>query len=181
MVASAANQFPNANINGAPVGVTPQQAGASGTTLFNPSGVIYLNTTPGSNVGTAETTLASYSLPANSLNAISQGLYIYAWGGTATNGNNKTMKLYFGSEVITTPTAATSNKGWFLSLTVLTSSATAGQVVNGTGQVDVTPVTPYVAAGTESQTAAITIKCTGTSGTGSNDITLDGMYVEYLA
>jgi hypothetical protein len=90
------------------------------------------------------------------------------------------MKLYFGSEVITTPTAATNGKNWELELEVYR-SGTSTQVVFGNGVVDVTPVTPLVTTGAEAETAAITIKITGTDGTSSaNDIVAKGLIVEML-
>lgn len=129
---------------------------------------------------TVEVTLQNFVLNPNTLTAAGQSLRVSCWGGTGTNANNKTMKLYFGSSVITTPTAATSNKGWWLDFIVTRQSATAQGIVMR-GQVDTTMVTPTTANAAETLTSAITIKCTGTNGTASaSDITSNGMLVEVM-
>src|SRR6185312_12901729 len=91
--------------------ITPAIAAGNGGSTVNPSGLLTANlTSTATGAGTTEQTLLSYTLPAKTLSATNKGLKIQAWGVTAANANNKTMKLYFGSEVITTPTAATNNK-----------------------------------------------------------------------
>lgn len=150
---------------------------------FGPTGQLYTTTaTQATAGGTAEQTLATYSLPANALDQAGRRVRIRAAFHCATNANNKTMKLYFGASVITTPTAATSNKNAFLTLDVVKSGAST-QIVWGTGQVDTTAVTPYVnASGSDTDTAAIVIKATGTDGTDSaGDIVLDAFSVEYVS
>lgn len=155
-------------------------AGLGGSTV-SASGVLSVNTTStGNGADTSEDTLLSYSLPAKTLSAAPKGLKIRAWGNTAANADNKTMKLYFGSEVIATATAATNAKGWYLELEVYKTAANA-QVVFGKGQVDTTNVTPLITTGAETDTAAITIKVTGQAGTGNaNDIVAKGLIVEML-
>lgn len=131
--------------------------------------------------GTTEQTLATYSLPANALDQTGRRIRIRAAFHCASNGNNKTMKLYFGASVITTPTAATNNKNAYLELEVVKSGAST-QIVWGKGLVDTTAVTPYVnASGSDTDTAAIVIKATGTDGTDSaSDIVLDDFSVQYM-
>lgn len=136
-------------------------------------------TAAGNGADTSEDTLYTYTLPANTLKNPGQTLHIHCWGATAANGDNKTMKLYFGASVVPTPTAATNNKGWDMWLHVTRTGSTTSQVVIGTGLVDTTSVTPYNNAGTDDMTTALTIKCTGTAGTGNaNDIAGKGMTVE---
>lgn len=138
------------------------------------------STAVGTGADTSEDTLAQYTLPGGLLANAGDSVRISCWGITAANTHNKTMKLYFGSEVIATPTAATNNKGWRLEMTVMRRSATA-QTVDSWGLVDTTPVTPVNADGAETLASAVTIKCTGTNGTGSaNDITAQGMLVEAI-
>lgn len=130
--------------------------------------------------GTAEQTLQQYTAPANTLASAGQALRITCWGTTGANGNTKTMKLYFGASVVTTPAAATNAKGWNLTMLVMRRTATT-QGVNGNGLVDVTPVTPMTTDGAETLTAGVLIKCTGTDGTSSaSDITASGMTVELV-
>ncbi len=137
----------------------------------------------GNGADQTEDVLATYNLPANAFGAKGiQGLVIEAWGHCGTNGDTKTMKLYFGSEVIATPAAATSNKNWYLQLNVFR-TATSTFTVVGTGIVDTTPVTPFRSiAATESEIASITIKCTGqdTSANTANAIVCDAFMVQSL-
>lgn len=136
-------------------------------------------TAAGNTADTNEDTLYTYTLPANTLKTPGQTLHIHCWGATKNNGDNKTMNLYFGASEISTPTAATNNKGWELWLHVTRGINSTTQVVVGTGIVDTTPVTPFNAAGTDDMTTALTIKCTGQAGAGTaNDVAGKGMTVE---
>lgn len=185
------NPFPNGfrlidgtalnKLFGGQLAITPAIAAGLGGSTVNPEGILSVNTTStGTGTGTTEQTLLSYTLPAKTLSATGKGLKIRAWGTTGANANNKTMKLYFGSEVITTPTAATNAKGWELELEVYRNGAST-QVVFGQGVVDVTSVTPLITTGAETDTATITIKVTGTDGTSSaNDIVAKGLIIEML-
>jgi hypothetical protein len=124
----------------------------------------------------------TYSLPANTIkDKGGRYLRIIARGRCAANADNKTMKLYFGSSVITTPTAATNNKKWYLELEVFRTGSST-QYVSGSGIVDVTPVSPFTnTASAETDTAAIVIKCTGTNGTAAaNDIVCEALTVELI-
>jgi hypothetical protein len=158
-------------------------AGALGGALMSgPEGVLYgISASVATATGTSEQVLGTYSLPANSLDKAGRRLRISAAFANAANANNKTAKLYFGSSVISTPTAATNGKHTWLDLYVNKTGANT-QLVYGSGCVDTTPVTPYVnASSAETDTAAITIKATGTDGTSSAaDITLIDFLVEYL-
>ncbi len=124
--------------------------------------------------------MQQYTLPANVLTVAGQSIRISCWGVTGANANNKTMKLYFGSTVITTPTAATNAKGWNLTMTVMRRTATT-EGVSSMGLVDTTPVSPVNTDAAETLTAGVLIKCTGTDGTSSaGDITANGMITELV-
>lgn len=142
---------------------------------------IGVGSTAASTTGTTnEVTLQQYTLPGGLLANAGDSVRVSCWGTTATNSNNKTMKLYFGSSSISTPTASTSNKGWRLAMTVMRRTA-ATQAVDSWGLVDTTAVTPSNADGAETLASAVTIKCTGTNGTASaSDITAQGMLVEAI-
>jgi len=127
---------------------------------------------------TVESTLQSYTLPPGALSAAGQAIRASCWGTTGANANNKTMKLYFGSSVVTTPTAATNNGTWLLRMVVLRKTATT-QGFMGDGLVNTTAVAPSVTDGAETLANGILIKCTGTNGTASaSDITANGLLVE---
>lgn len=129
---------------------------------------------------TSEVTLQQYTLPANTLATAGQAIRVYCWGTTAANAQNKTMKLYFGSTSIATPTAATNNKGWYLEAIVMRRTATT-QGVLAKGLVDTTAVTPANTDAAETLTGNVLVKCTGTNGTASSgDITAQGMITELI-
>ena len=121
-------------------------AAGGGTGIVQPAGMLYVATPTSANgngADTTEDTLATYSLPASTFaGRWEKTLRIKAWGSTATNSDNKTMKLYFGASVVTTPTAATSNKNWFLECDVVRGATASTQAVVCDGQVDTTNVTP---------------------------------------
>ena len=170
------NKIFNGNIATSPAIV----AGQSSSTI-NAEGLLYANfTSTGNTADTTEDTLLSFSLPAKALSAANKGVRIRAWGTTAANADNKTVRLYFGSEVIASPTAATNAKGWNLELDVFKTGSNT-QVVFGSGQVDVTPITILQTTGAETDTGTITIKVTGQAGTANaNDIVAKGLVIEYL-
>lgn len=154
----------------------------TGSSTFSPEGVIHVDVTGlGNGADTTEDVIATWSLPANTLTAGTKGLRVRAWFHCASNADNKTMKLYFGSSVITTPTAATNNKNAYLELDIYRTGSST-QSVFGRGLVDTTSVTPYHnTSSAETDTAAITIKASGTAGTGNaNDIVCDAFIVEML-
>ena len=130
-----------------------------------------------SSATSGEQTLYQYTLPANLLANAGDSVRISCSGVTATNGDNKAMKLYFGAAAITTPTAGTSNKGWRLQMNVMRRTA-SGQAVDSWGLVDTTAVTPANADGGEDLTAAITIKCTTTTAGTASDVTGKSFLVE---
>ena len=130
---------------------------------------------------TAEVTLQSYTLPANTLSTAGQSLRITCWGQTASDSNNKTMKLYFGSTAVSTVAAGSVGQSWWLDMIVMrTAAATQATLQRGfAGTGSVTPIAVVASAGAETLTSGVLIKCTGTNGTASaSDITANGMIVE---
>lgn len=142
--------------------------------------LLYTTTgTSGTTGTTAEQTLASYSLPANTL-GVGTKLRINASFTAAADANNKTFKCYFGASVITSGTLTTNNKNGSCSM-VVTKTATNKQTVYANMLVDTTAITGYVNFGTDTDTSAITIKFTGQNGTASaGDIVLNDFSVERL-
>lgn len=152
------------------------------STLSNlASGPIFIDpSTHTSTAVTAETTLSSYSLPANFLASVGQGVRITARFQAGATSNNKTFKLYFGSEVISSGVLTTNNKNGSAEMIALKTGA-GTQIVSANMLVDTTPITGYNTTGAESDTAAITIKFTGTDGTGATgNIVLTTFMVEAL-
>jgi hypothetical protein len=134
--------------------------------------------------GTAEQVLATYSLPAGTLDAVGRTIRIRAFFVTAANTNGKTCKLYFGSKSISTGSVTTSAAAPYLEL-VVTKSGSSTQIIGGIGYGGTTGIVPVALTGagtaTETDTAAIVIKASGTDGTDSaGDITLCSFTVEYM-
>jgi hypothetical protein len=132
-----------------------------------------------SNVSTTETDLYTYTMPANALSANNQSVRVTCWGNFAANANSKTVNLYFGSTLIGAMAGLVdSGTSWCVVATVVrTGAATQNRMAypNHGG-------TMSMQTGTANQdtTAAIIVKVTGTSGTGSGDVTAFGMIVEWL-
>jgi hypothetical protein len=134
------------------------------------------------NVGAGEDDLMSYVLPANTLNVNGRAVRIRAWGKFAANTNSKTLKTYWGSTA-STVIATTDNtiNGWSVEVIVVRVGANSqsknveasfGPALGAGGFV-------VTSAPSENETAALTIKFTGT-GVADADITQWGMTVEVL-
>jgi hypothetical protein len=151
----------------------------SGT--LHPEGIIYsITATQSTGFGTSEQTLASYSLPANSLDATGRNMRITAIFKHAANADTVTNKLYFGSEAMTDGGGSAANTVSMLSLYVLKTGSNA-QNVSIFGQRGTVTVNPTVTAASETDSSAITIKATATDGTNSaGDGNLIAFFVEYL-
>lgn len=150
------------------------------------SGILHrtVNASGVGNSGTGETDLATYSLPAGALNADGDIVRISVYGSFANNANLKTVKIYFGSTVISTPISAANNTGTFQAIFFVARTGAATQfswgrsgITNGTNEngnlnVSTTPA--------ETLSGAVTIKVTGQSNTASNDVLLKAFVVEIL-
>lgn len=164
-----------------PGGLSNIAVGA-GTQTGSPVLSIFTSTTAASNVGTAETDLITYAMPANTLSADGKGLRIRAWGTLANDANTKTVRVYFGASVVETYAGTNGNTGWYSDSTVLRTGATAQisvgwqtqNVVSG-GIRGLTTASP-----TETLSGAVTIKVTGQSGAASNDVTVLALIIEAL-
>lgn len=144
-----------------------------------------VNTTAVSNVGTAETDLMTYALPASKLVNTGGFVKLVAWGTSANNANVKTLKAYFGTTAILTQTLTASIAGrWRIEALVLRTGLSAQDfqsgLLEGLATLGAGKFAEQVGTATETETAAITIKVTGTSGTASTDITQEGMVVEFF-
>lgn len=124
-------------------------------------------TSAGNGADQTEDTLRSYSIPANTMGAnFAQGFRIRAFGVTGASGDNKTIKLYFGSTSVSSGVITDNAKNWFFDMTVYRSGANT-QVVVCEFQHDTTASAPTVTTATETETAAILVKVTGQDTTAS--------------
>ena len=153
----------------------------TGTAAPVAGGVLTLISTAVGNVDAGTDDLITYSLPASSLVAAGRGIRIKAWGTTANNANAKTLTLDFGSQVISTQ-AMTVNEAnvWEMTAVVARTGASTQDIFARLDQLTGTALRKgTITAGTQTETGAIVIKCTGTATT-TNDIVCEGMLIEAL-
>jgi hypothetical protein len=137
-------------------------------------------TTAVGNVDAGTDDLISYSLPADSLVVTGKGVRITAWGTTANNVNAKTVTLEFGGQTIMTQALTTSIAGtWRISAMAFRTGASTQDIFAELLQLATIIHKHTLTAGTQTETGAIVIKCTGTATT-TNDIVQEGLLVEYL-
>lgn len=161
-------------------------AGLTSSTTFMPSGALskqYSATGIGNGADLTDDTLFTYTLPASCLDTSGQAIIVEAFGSFAANGNDKTVKLWFGSSVVFSSGVLTNNNvGWYARLYV-TRTAASTQIGSGTGMAGSTPFpVPVPLAGTETTSGAIIIKATGASPTSgaANDVKGYGMSVFFV-
>jgi hypothetical protein len=161
------------------VALSTMQVG-TGTATAAPNGTLTTSTTTAQTAAdTVETTLWTYSLPANTLSANGKGVRIVAWGTTGATANGKTIKLYFGGTTLVTAGNALNNGQWKVNGLVLRSGAatqvgTADLVFGGWAGAAATATAPA-----ETLSGAVTIRVTGTNGTAAaGDIVFKGAVVE---
>lgn len=146
-------------------------------------GVANINTTAVGNVGAGTDDLMTYAMPANAFSANGKGVRVTAWGSTANNANAKTITMNFGATAVLTNALTVSIAGaWRIEAEIFRTGAStqlysSQLVTTGTAGVALNDVENGTAAITD--TAAITIKCTGTATT-DNDIIQNGLIVEFL-
>ena len=138
------------------------------------------DTTSVGNVGAGVDDLITYLLEKNTFQNTGDVIEITAYGTTAANANNKTIKLLLGStELLTTGALAFNNKDWQIKTTLTrTGSATQKSIAVFSGDTALlTQVSSFV-SGTEDFTTALTIKCTGEA-TSNNDIIQQGLTINF--
>jgi hypothetical protein len=123
----------------------------------------------GNAADTTDDTLFTYTLPASAFDVAGRSITVTAFGKFAANGNNKTVKLFFGASTIATTGVLTTNAGgWQIQAEIVKVGAAGAntQIAQGQfiaaathGGVNV-PVTP-----TEVESGPIVIKVTGASPT----------------
>jgi hypothetical protein len=142
-----------------------------------------INTTAVGNVGAGEDNLITYDLPANALSGDGKGVEIIAWGTTANNAAAKTLKIYFGSQIILTNSLTVNLAGAWRAHCLVFRTAVDAQdyssqlITTGAAGVALNDVEGGTA--TEDVGAAITIKCTGEA-TSNNDIVQEGLLIKFL-
>ena len=141
-------------------------------------GTLNVNTTSVGNVGTGIDDLITYTIPAATLSVNGDNIEVTAWGTYAANGNNKNIKLIFGSTTVLDTGAVAANSGsWVIRATIVRTGATTQQCIASlvTDNTTQTDIAKYVTA-SETLANALVIKCTGEA-TSNNDIVQAGLKV----
>lgn len=127
---------------------------------------------PSSNTGSAETTLFNYTVDVGTLSKQNSSILIFACGNTAANGNNKTLKLKFGSTTLfDTAAFAGNNISWTLQGEIVRNGA-AAQVFWGQFLGSATLTSKIITTtATESLATSKTLSFTG-QGTATGDISV---------
>jgi hypothetical protein len=159
-------------------------APGTGTATARVGGALYVWVGSAATTGTAEQTLATYTLPANSLSSDMKALRITTWATTAANTNAKTLKVVLGSATVATTTTSASALG--ISQEVLTVRSASGEQISrgvstmntASGGAGVHTGLVTTTATTETDTSAIVITVKATTGSAAGDLTLRGFIVE---
>ena len=161
-------------------------AGATSSTTFLPMGALSKQSSVagvGNLADLTDDTLFTYTLPASCLDTNNQGIVIEAFGSFAANGNDKTVKLWFGTSLVFSSGVLTNNNvGWNARL-MLNRTGASAQIGTGFGMAGSTPFpVPVPLIGTEVTTGAIVLKVTGASPTtgAANDVVGHGMSVFFI-
>jgi hypothetical protein len=126
-------------------------------------------------------TVLSYSVPAGHLSANNKGISIEAWGITAANANNKTVKLIVGAtELVSSGVIALSNKDWYVKGTYIRTGAATEDAVGLYQNETPTTVGPVKTTPADNTANAILVKVTGNCATAANDVVGNGMVVRAI-
>lgn len=145
------------------------------------AGLFAATTAPVStDTATTEEILQAITLPASFFTAPGQTLRLVASGTTAANGNTKTIKVKFGSIVLSSGALTISGKKWKAVLEVMHTDVNA-QIWNGIYSDPTTGNVVDGAAATVIESAQISCVVTGQNGSASaGDITCNNFYAEII-
>jgi hypothetical protein len=162
----------------------PAVNAGTGSETFIPKGNIHTDFTQGiGNTSATETTMITYNLPANTLSATGKGIRVKAWGATNGSTVGKTIRLYFGTDVVMSNdvTTAPNNLDWQLEYELYRNGASTQKSISK-GFVGTVLQTTNYASHSKDPTIAQVIKVTAQNGSGTaNEVFAEGMTVEFIA
>lgn len=143
-------------------------------------GALAANTSEAGNSSTGETNLISYTMPANTLDNDGDTVEVEAGFSFAANGNNKTVKLYIGSDVVYDSGAVAQNGGSLLVRATLVRDT--GVIAKVSSLAVPSASSSFATKSTYFQTATAfassnVIKGTGTA-TSDNDVVMEYLRVQ---
>jgi len=150
----------------------------SGGTNIKLGGLLNIDTTSQSNSSTSETDLIDYTLSAKQLRNNGDVIEIDSWGEYASNANNKTINLKFGSQTILTTGSIAANAGtWRIKAKIIRVTESTQEIISEIISSNSSVVESATrTAGTQDLTSDLVIKTTGQGGA-SNDITNYGLII----
>jgi len=162
-------------------GGTIAQTAGTGTAQFKPGGNINVAvTTIGSSATNTTQTMASYTLPANTLDHNGAGIIVTAWGRKAGNAAGVTFALNIGGTNINTGNGTQSGVTWVLTGTAYRRAANNQQEIYE-AQVGTVFTAPKSTTDTSVDTGTIGISVTILDASAAqSNVLLDGLVVEYL-
>ena len=146
----------------------------TGTATGKTSVVLNVNTTSRATTGTSEEVLATYTLPANTLNAAGKAIRVTAIFTTASNTNSKEARLKFGG-IGGTQVAwqATTSPGLAIQLTaIVVRTGASTQIAYGSSA--------GYSAPTQTLANNIDVVATGITSASAGDLTFKALLVEAL-
>lgn len=155
----------------------------TGSGSFVPEGKIHSNFTQGDSTGVVENDLITYTLPANSLSATGKGVRLKAWGTTNASAVVKTIRLYWGTDVLISNdvTTAPNNQDWVFECEIWRNGVTTQKSINK-GFVGSALQTTNYSSHSKDPTTTNVLKVTGQNGSGSvAEISAQGLTVEFIA
>lgn len=123
----------------------------------------------------AETTLATFTLPAGTLDAVGRGINIQVFGSATFASGTAVVKVYFGSVGTTVGSLATTNV--FNANLTIWKDAASSQTGIFTSSVATTAQTPVLLSQTETDTASIVLKVTGNQSAVASAIKINGFII----
>ena len=167
-------------------GVVSVEAG-TGTGAFSPAGMLSRTVGPLTSGNTATSqTMASYTLPANTLASVGQEIEVTAWGVTAGNAAAKNIAMNIGGATFSTGTQTGSGYTWQIVGKFIKSSGNAQNymfsgVASSSGGTGGTAA-PKAGTDTSVDTGTIAVNVVFTDASAaSSDMTLLGFTVEFFA
>lgn len=99
--------------------------------MYLESLLLHSSTTQAATIGdTNETTLWSYTLPANTLRADGRGIRVTLTGTLAANANTKTISFKFGGTIVVSDNGSINSGAWKI-VAEIVRKGVGSQVVNG--------------------------------------------------
>lgn len=139
-----------------------------------------VNVTAVGNVGGGTDDLMTFAIPANVLSATGKTVRIKAAGTTANNADAKTLTFVVGSQTVVSTALTVSIVGqWEIECYIVRTGSNTQDIRARTLQGATLIFDQEFTAGTQTDSGAITVKCTGTATT-NNDIVQEMMITEII-